>query len=346
MAVTRDAVIYAFRLILNRGIESEADIVAHMQFEDEHSIWNALLNSDEFRVNLKAQNPYGTDSEILRAAENIVNTLYRCVLKRDADSYGLELNIQYLLGADILQKIPSLIEVFANSDEVKNRYEVRKYLYQDMNNISNIISLGCHCYTSSLLKSLKLKFFSCPFDWIFSSPKMIQHCIADDFNTFLDKKYYETIPESNRIGGPDANLVNHNYYYENYGIRAVFNHHNVLNEEEYLYFVRCVARFKSLLVSEEVNVFLMCCNDSPSVLNDFIALSDTLSVKGNNCILWMIAISPPSGQLLPQINEMKRHGNNILFDMKPVSQWQPLSFSDAIDDEAIKRLVLQLNLVD
>jgi len=56
MAVTRESVIYAFRLILGREIEAEADIEAHMQLEDEQVLVESLLKSFEFSVNNRFSN--------------------------------------------------------------------------------------------------------------------------------------------------------------------------------------------------------------------------------------------------------------------------------------------------
>ncbi len=57
--------------------------------------------------------------------------------------------------------------------------------------INNVCSLGTLCHTATLLKRNNLKISSYPFDWIFSNINIIIDCIEDDFNSFLDKKYYK-----------------------------------------------------------------------------------------------------------------------------------------------------------
>ena len=47
-----------------------------------------------------------------------------------------------------------------------------------------IIPIGSDCGVAELLKKYNLRNASYPFDWIFSTPVMIQHCINDDFKTF------------------------------------------------------------------------------------------------------------------------------------------------------------------
>lgn len=107
---------------------------------------------------------------------------------------------------------------------------------------SYICSLGSHCQTANTLKKLSLKKNSYPFDWIFSNPEMVTSCIEDDFTCFLDKSQHIS-------RGP--NLSGHKIY------GNIFNHHNITKEEDYLYFTRCVNRFKQLLKKDEDKIFFM-----------------------------------------------------------------------------------------
>ena len=53
-------------------------------------------------------------------------------------------------------------------------------------NIKYAMSLGNTCHVAYLLKRLRWKPASYPFDWIRSNPEMVRHCIRDDFKQFLD----------------------------------------------------------------------------------------------------------------------------------------------------------------
>jgi hypothetical protein len=114
--------------------------------------------------------------------------------------------------------------------------------------IDHVCSLGRMCFSSNLIKRNKLKRESYPFDWIFSTPKMIMNCIEDDFNRFLDKKSYtvhEYEPLERKCGHAEYNL-------------AMFNHHNPKDfEEDYEYFKRCIERFYRLVDSEDNKLFIM-----------------------------------------------------------------------------------------
>src|ERR1700709_738096 len=51
-------------------------------------------------------------------------------------------------------------------------------------NMMPVIGLGTLCLTSQTLKQMGFKKSSMPFDWIFSSPEMVEHAIANDFREF------------------------------------------------------------------------------------------------------------------------------------------------------------------
>ena len=110
--------------------------------------------------------------------------------------------------------------------------------------INYTCSLGWLCHSSQILKNNMYKTCSYPFDWIFSGTNVIIDCLEDNFNTFLDKSYYTYILESQ---------CGHTKYSYN-----MFNHRNPLNnEEDYIYYVRCVDRFRTLLQKPEHKLFLM-----------------------------------------------------------------------------------------
>ena len=59
--------------------------------------------------------------------------------------------------------------------------------------INYTCSLGSLCHSSQILKRNKYKVCSYPFDWIFSNYDNIIHCIEDNFQSFLDKSYYQSV---------------------------------------------------------------------------------------------------------------------------------------------------------
>ena len=128
--------------------------------------------------------------------------------------------------------------------------------------INHVCSLGPFCHSSQILKQNGLKKCSYPFDWIFSSCDNIIHCLEDDFKIFLDQSFYNPISKTQ---------CGHSYYHP-----QMFNHHNPLyNENDYQYFVRCVGRFKQLLVNPEHKLFTMIfVNKNNITENDFKKIID------------------------------------------------------------------------
>jgi hypothetical protein len=127
---------------------------------------------------------------------------------------------------------------------------------------SYVISLGSLCHSAFFLKRLGWKNASYPFDWIFSNLWVIQHCIQDNFQAFLDKQYYVGVEGDKKQQG-------HSFYFPN-GL-TMFNHHNPLLESDYQYFVRCVDRFRGVLSShDERKLFVFIFNpfSNPSYLTD------------------------------------------------------------------------------
>jgi hypothetical protein len=115
--------------------------------------------------------------------------------------------------------------------------------------VNYVCSLGPRCHTSGLLKRNQLKKASYPFDWIFSDTEMILHCLNDNFSTFLDKKYF-TIHDEN------SKCQQHSFYSRN-NEDTLFNHHNPLKKQDYNYFIRCIQRFKDLLIKPELKMFVL-----------------------------------------------------------------------------------------
>jgi hypothetical protein len=109
---------------------------------------------------------------------------------------------------------------------------------------SYVCSLGSNCHTAYYLKLHKLKLASYPFDWVdIRNEKNVLHCLKDDFNTFLDKSYYEAFEKGKR---------RHSFYSYKF-----FNHKDPMKDEDYNYYIRCIERFRNLLVLDENKLFVL-----------------------------------------------------------------------------------------
>lgn len=107
-----------------------------------------------------------------------------------------------------------------------------------MEKIKYVVSLGCVCNVSCYLKSLGLKQFSLPFDWIFSNCQMIIDILNDDFKDFIDTKYI-------------VDKHKHVKYHERF-----FEHKNMKDEKNVEYYKRCISRFHKVISSHEKKLFI------------------------------------------------------------------------------------------
>jgi hypothetical protein len=111
----------------------------------------------------------------------------------------------------------------------------------------NTISLGCNCHMAHVLKTLGLREWSGPFDWIFSMPGMVRDCLADDFAALTDRALLESIPAAERRG-PDIWKGRHRLYRERHGLECVFNHHDpAADPADYAFLTEGVRRLRVAL---------------------------------------------------------------------------------------------------
>ena len=114
---------------------------------------------------------------------------------------------------------------------------------------NRLVSLGQNCNSSWYLKETGNKEASYPFDWIFSSQKIVVDAINDRFESFIDKKNIIS------LGEKAGNKLYHN---------SLFNHRNPINsDEDYSYYKRTIERFLDLIDGEDSIVFVI------TVVNEF-----------------------------------------------------------------------------
>ena len=150
----------------------------------------------------------------------------------------------------------------------------------------DFISIGPYCTTAHIIKDNNLRRNAYPFDYIFSSLEMVKHCIKDRFNIFLDKKYYKS---SDFIEEPrmyhlfyqkfiDTEILKKHHMVHNLDDiannlenREIFLHHNLLDDNTYLSFVRRCKRLLELIDnnSKIVFVYYNCYTDNIDDIIDF-----------------------------------------------------------------------------
>jgi hypothetical protein len=221
--------------------------------------------------------------------------------------------------------------------------------------IRHIVSLGVQCFGSFFLKQAGLKRYSGPFDWIFSSAAMVNHCLQDDFKVFLQSSYYRSIPPEERMDYPKGEKCDHTLYREQFGVRGIFNHRDPTKPEDYAYLERCVDRFRRIVRSDDGKLFLLCALDEGGSAREFEELRATLqSVTRNAALLYLRVSWQPAYGLAPQLRLVRREGSSFLFGLTPVSKnhvtqawgrsWIRRSLEHPVDEMAIARLIGRFDL--
>jgi hypothetical protein len=200
-----------------------------------------------------------------------------------------------------------------------------------MTEVKYVCSLGPRCHTAQFLKRNNLKLESYPFDWVFANLDMVMHCLADNFETLLDSRYF-------MIKDINSKSQQHSIYYGDEN-EHVFNHHNPLKPKDYTYFTRCIKRFKNLLTKPELKMFILTfLNYNPineSFKNDIIELNKLLGKKTKNygilCIVQYVA---------PKNNyKFNIHENIHFLEIYTKSESNGLEFLNENDNKYFDKIV-------
>jgi len=208
-------------------------------------------------------------------------------------------------------------------------------------NIQHFISFGSLCHPARMLQRIHVKNVSYPFDWMFSDENVIIDVLNDDFNKFMDKSYYGDVKNkfSERTCG-------HSLYHEDF-----FFHKNPRNEDDYLYYQRCVNRFKGMLREPGDKLFIMMYApgstkhptdvykmfENGSSKEDIITnlklrgekLNDTLKKFTNN---YKLLIVMNFGNNEKQSFEMEYMGNIHYLTLNTLSESTGVTFKDNMDN--------------
>lgn len=143
--------------------------------------------------------------------------------------------------------------------------------------------LGYRCSSAGILKLLGKKKESYPFDWCVSRLPVVQHCLETNFKYFIEDvsnnyKSYKTVTQHYEPNGTTLficdEMVVANTYYANhpisqvhftqplqapkdtYAFPLVMNHHNIFDDNDRDYYIRCISRFKQMLETPSPKMYL------------------------------------------------------------------------------------------
>jgi hypothetical protein len=272
--------------------------------------------------------------------------LFREILGREPTSADLQAFVRQARVTRIPEAVETLLHELLRGPEASFQIGPRLLgqaldpAQADSERVAHAISLGTHCYTSSLLSRLELKPFSTPFDWIFSNLGMIAHCLQDDFRVFLSREYFATVPVEQRVDGPEVNLCEHTFYLKEFGQRFVFNHTDPTTEDGYSYLVRCVERMRRVLASSERKLFVCVVPKSSYSAASLQQLYDALSARTTRFeLLGVVVGEPDANALVPTISPLGDVAGVQLYEQRPVSALGGVRFGDPVDEVPIVRLL-------
>lgn len=289
---------------------------------------------------------YATVDHDTSLIEDLVRLLYQGILKRDADLLGLAGHSNALASDASLEAVVAKIRSFiAGQENVSAKWVKGAALLPAAASgtpVSHIASIGSHCVASQFLKNLGLKRYSGPFDWIFSSLPMVVDCLETDFADFLNRDFYVPIPMHQRMGA-DLNFCDHRLYKERYGIVSMFNHSDPMEPQVYDYLVRCVARFRRMLVSNGRKVlFALETRGDDQTPEHFFRLSRLLDERYAGCELLLVKVEKPGTDGTHGLSLVNQAGAHRHYSFVPTSNCGPLAFASRFDDLVINRLLSSL----
>jgi hypothetical protein len=193
--------------------------------------------------------------------------------------------------------------------------------------INYIIPLGSQCFTSFYLKKNDLKKTSYPFDWIFSSPKIIIDVLNDNFSIFLNKDYYV-------IKNIESTKNKHSLYLPDL---YMFNHKNPYKDEDYLYYIRSVNRFYNILKKKEKKLFILTSlkNEINNELENICLLNHKLNSLTTNYI-FIIIFQICTGE---QTKDIYEYENMIIIQITTISESDGVIFSNDLDNIYYKNIM-------
>ncbi len=292
--------------------------------------------------------------EIIRQsrARQLVRELYRAILGREPDPEGARAyeNLIRKLGAD--RALPKAIKAIMRSEEYRRRADamavshVNSILASHGENrlnglpVNHLVSLGSFCLPALLFRNNGLRRYSLPFDWIFSTPQMVRDCLGDDFTVFLDRAHYRSVDAPGR----DA-AAEHEVYREKYGLPALFAHRDPTRDSDYLYFVRCVTRFRRLLQSNDAKVFMLIGRANHDLVKEFPLMIESLERVTKNFVLLCVELLDPTAPALTSLLPVARISAHELLRFTPSSYNAVGGFlPDKLDEWTLLRLIYRYEL--
>ena len=154
---------------------------------------------------------------------------------------------------------------------------------------------------------------------------MVIDCIEDDFDTFLDRRYFRSVEGKRRC--------DHIAYRDKFGLESIINHRDPTKPADYAYYVRCVERFRHLRRTPTRYACFSRSGEGFGRLLDAVA-----SVSG---MLTFVQIKDATGE--PPVAELlEAWGAHRMLALSPMSARSTVGFQNFADDLALHSILNQV----
>ena len=292
-----------------------------------------------------------------RRIRHLVRELYKCFLGREPDPEGARNYEDLLLRVGPEAGLPKILKSFQRSKEYEQRTgkiaashinaSLASQSRQLINGrpVNHLVSLGSFCLPSMICQANGLRTYSLPFDWIFSTPRMVRECLNDDFAVFLDQRYYRSVTQTTEDDAKSERAAEHEFYREKYGLGGMFAHKDPTREPDYLYYIRCVNRLRQILSSGDTKLFWIISRAHHDLTKEFPLLLESLELRTTNFALLGIELMDPVESGSSTMVPVMKTGNHALYRFTPSSYDARGGFlPEKLDEWAVLRLVYRYKL--
>ena len=200
-------------------------------------------------------------------------------------------------------------------------------------------SVGNFCHAAQVLKGLALRKQTGPLDWIFTNVEATTHVFESDFEQFLDPAQCETATADEKVDSL-SNVAHNRFYQDNFGVRFMYNHHDLNKKEDLALFEKAAHELQEALASEAPALLLMT-TLYPSDFEKLESLVSTLQERGPNNVLVVICLSyqdePAADQ--PVVLHTTPDGSVLVSVLPTNSKSNGMEFPLEQDNLRLQRLV-------
>jgi len=286
-----------------------------------------------------------------RLRDQLVAVAYRHAFGRVPDEQGLAA-YRAFLGAEPFERMPALLSTLTVSDEGQ-AYSASANQTLDLRLArrtiaghapARVVSLGMRCATAQMLQDIGVRSVSYPFDWIFSTPEMVVHCLEDDFALLLRREEY--LPTSPQKRGRNLALCDHRTFRDDFGVWNMFNHHNPMDPSDYAYLERCIDRFRALADAEDPTLFVVFNDNHMQPEAAYLRLAGVIDrfCRAPTALLFITIENRSSPGPIPTISTLRRDSDHELIRFEAVGALGGTRFDTAVDQAILEAIVRRYDI--